>query len=212
VTNWATVADLGTAGGTALLAVATFFSTRSANTAARITERSLLENMRPVLVPSRWQDPVQKVHFIDGRWVPVHGGRAAFDVTDEVIYLVLSLRNPAHGIAVLQSWDLVTTFGDGHRDPALFHRQNRDIYVPGDDNGFCQIAVRDANTAEFRELASCFAEGRSFAIDVLYSDAEGGQRMITRMRLTRSPSPDSDVTEWAVSAARHWHLDRRNPR
>lgn len=40
--DWGTLADLGMAAGTALLAVATFSSTRSANTAARNAERGLL--------------------------------------------------------------------------------------------------------------------------------------------------------------------------
>jgi hypothetical protein len=36
--------------------------------------------------------------------------------------------------------------------------------------------------------------------------------MITRMGLSRSPAQDSKETEWAASAARHWNLDRPNPR
>jgi hypothetical protein len=210
--DWTTVANLGTAGGTALLAVATFFSTRSANAAARSAERSVLEGLRPVLIPSRWEDSVQKVHFFDGRWVAVRGGRAVLDATDEAVYLVLSLRNPGHGLAVLHGWDLCTDSAAAPRDAALFRRQTRDIYVPAGEAGFCQIAVREPGAEEFRRLSECLATGERFGIDVLYSDAEGGQRMITRMGLTRSPASDSEDTEWAVSAARHWHLDRPNPR
>ena len=56
------------------------------------------------------------------------------------------------------------------------------------------------------------ADGESFVVDVLYGDAEGGQRGVTRLGLSRSPAHDSDETEWAVSAARHWNLDRPDPR
>jgi hypothetical protein len=49
----ATIAGLGTAAGTLVLAVATFSSTRSANRAARVAERTLLLGLRPALVPGR---------------------------------------------------------------------------------------------------------------------------------------------------------------
>ena len=47
----ATIASLATAFGTLVLAVATFASTRSANHSARIAERALDLNLRPVLIP-----------------------------------------------------------------------------------------------------------------------------------------------------------------
>ena len=40
VTDWSTIASVATAGGTLVLAVATFASIRSANRSARISERS----------------------------------------------------------------------------------------------------------------------------------------------------------------------------
>lgn len=40
--HWATISSLATAGGTLVLAVATFSSVRSANRAARVAEKSLL--------------------------------------------------------------------------------------------------------------------------------------------------------------------------
>ena len=66
--NWETLASLGTAAGTLVLAVATFASVRSANRAARTAERSLLAGMRPLLVTSRLQDLAQKVMFGDEHW------------------------------------------------------------------------------------------------------------------------------------------------
>lgn len=51
--DWTTISSLATAGGTLVLAVATFASVRSANRAARLAEQSLLVGLRPVLMPSR---------------------------------------------------------------------------------------------------------------------------------------------------------------
>ena len=212
MTDWVTAADLGTAGGTALLAVATFFSTRSANAAARSAERGVLDGLRPILVHSRWEDPTQKVHFIDDQWIAVRGGRAVLEIGEAAAYLVLSVRNVGRGLAVLQGWDLRVDALEGHNDPESFHRLTRDIYVPPGDNGFCQVAARDLDSAPFRQLAERHADGERFAIDMLYSDVEGGQRIITRMGLSRSPAKDSTDTEWAASAARHWNLDRADPR
>ena len=48
MTDWATISSLATAGGTLVLAVATFASVRSANRAARAAEESLLDGLRPL--------------------------------------------------------------------------------------------------------------------------------------------------------------------
>ena len=40
-------------------------------------------------------------------------------------------------------------------------------------------------------------------VDVLYGDAEGGQRMISRF--TMLPREDG---AWLAQVGRHWHLDR----
>src|SRR5256885_2542816 len=100
-----TVAELGTAAGTLVLAAATFASVRSSQRAARATERALLAGIRPVLVPSRLEDPPEKVGFLDDKWFKVPGGRAVAEVSDEAIYLVMALRNMGTGIAVLDRWD-----------------------------------------------------------------------------------------------------------
>ena len=77
--DWGTIASLATAGGTLVLAVATFSSVRSANRAARVAELSLLEGLRPVLVPSRRQDPPEKISFVDQHWLRVDGGEGVAD-------------------------------------------------------------------------------------------------------------------------------------
>ncbi len=67
-TNWATVASFATAVGTLVLALATFASIRSANRSARVAEEAFRVNLRPVLVTSRLDDPVQKIRWMDNHW------------------------------------------------------------------------------------------------------------------------------------------------
>lgn len=212
--DWGTAANLATAGGTALLAVATFSATRSATATARSAERALQDGLRPILVPTHWDAPVQKVRFVDGQWVAVRGGRAVLEVGDGVAYLVMSLRNVGRGLAVLHGWDLAfdPRINADHHVSEDFHRLTRDIYIAPGDAGFCQVAMRDPSAPQFHELVERDKDGQPFIVDVLYGDVEGGQRVITRMGLSRSPAHDNKETEWAVSAARHWNLDRPDPR
>jgi hypothetical protein len=206
--DWVTISALATAGGTLVLAVATFSSVRSANRAARAAERSLLAGLRPVLMPSRLQDPPQKVSFQDQHWVTIAGGHAAFEVSPEAIYLVIGLRNAGSGIAVLHGWyfypERVTT------DPpksADFRRLTRDIYVPAGDTGFWQGAFRDQNEPLFAIARAAATAQQPVTIDLLYGDHEGGQRMISRFALAATPNGS-----WLAVVGRHWNLDRPNPR
>src|SRR5437660_1699146 len=104
----ATVASLATAGGTLVLAVATFASTRSANRAARVSEQSLKVGLRPVLFNARPQDAAQKVGFMDEHWLVLRDGLAAAQESDGNVYLAIPLRNVASGLAVLHSWHIST--------------------------------------------------------------------------------------------------------
>jgi len=63
VADWVTISSLATAGGTLVLALATFASVRSGNRSARVAEESLLASGRPLLMPSRMEDPPLKVGF-----------------------------------------------------------------------------------------------------------------------------------------------------
>jgi hypothetical protein len=47
--EWTTVADLATALGTLILAVATFSSVRSSNVMAKVAQQQLLVQLRPAL-------------------------------------------------------------------------------------------------------------------------------------------------------------------
>src|SRR5438067_13765807 len=102
--DWPTIASLATAGGTLVLAGATFASVRSANRAARTAERSLLAGLRPLFLSSRLQDAEQKVGWQDQHFRRLAGGRAAVEEANGVIYLAASLRNAGSGIGVLHGW------------------------------------------------------------------------------------------------------------
>ena len=209
MTDWATISALATAGGTLVLAAATFAAVRSANRSARVTERALLASIRPVLVSSRLQDPPEKVGFVDNHWIKVDGGRGAAEVGDDAIYFVIALRNVGSGIAVLDRWHF---YPDRIREdpstPTDFQRLSRDLYVPAGDLGYWQGALRDPADPQFEAARDAILERRAMTIDLLYGDHEGGQRTVTRFGLL----PHSDGVQWLASVFRHWNLDRDDPR
>lgn len=210
VADWATISSLATAGGTLVLAAATFASVRSANRAARVAERALLTGLRPLLIPSRLDDPPQKIGFADGKWVVAPGSSGVAEATDEVVYLALALRNVGSGIAVLHGWRFYPErLLSGDREPRAdeFRRLSRDLYVPVADVGFWQGAFRDPAAPEFAAARTAVTARKPVTVDLLYSDQEGGQRVISRFVLT--PRDDG---HWIAAAARHWNLDRADPR
>lgn len=204
--DWATISSLATAGGTLVLAVATFQAVRSSNRSARIAETALSEERRAVLVHSRISDPAQKIAFADGRWVQVEGGGAVVDDRDGVIYLALSVRNVGAGIGVIQAWrvwpDAPSNLPRERPDLADFREQTRDLYVPGGDTGLWQAALRRPEDPLRGQIGPRAAAGETIAVDLLYSDQLGGQRTITRFALL----PGERGT-WLSGATRHWFLD-----
>jgi hypothetical protein len=213
--DWATISSMATASGTLVLGVATFSAVRSANRANRVTERALLAGIRPVLVSSRMDDPVQKVGFMDERSLRVPGGRALVEVDGDVIYLAASLRNAGTGLAVLDRWDLQggrigsgEAGGTHHRDLDGFRRLTRDIYVPPGDVGFWQGALRDPAEPVHQEVLDAIQGGQGLTLDLLYGDHEGGQRTVTRFGLI----PTEPGEPWMLAASRQWNLDRDDPR
>ena len=208
MTDWSTIASVGTAAGTLVLAFATYASVRSAKRSAKASERALLAAIRPVLVSSRLEDPEEKVGFVDQHWVKVGGGRGIVEVTDEAIYMAIALRNVGSGLAVLDRWDLhvdrprteVTVTDD-------FRRLTRDIYVPAGDHGFWQGALREPTEPIFAEVREAAAQGRMITIDLLYGDQEGGQRTVSRFTLM-----PMETGQPIATVSRHWYLDRSDPR
>ena len=208
--DWTVIADLGTAAGTLVLAAATFASVRSANRAARAAERSTLDSLRPLLLPSRLGDPPEKVGFQDDHWVKVPGGHATAEVIDDAVYLTMAIRNVGHGLAVLNAWSIwpERIVGAAERpDPDTFRRLTRDLYIPPRDLGFWQGALRDPADRVFAQATRVIKEREPFTIDILYGDGDGGQRTITRFSII----PRSDGA-WLAAVARHWNLDRADPR
>ena len=210
-TDWATISSLATAGGTLVLAIATFASVRSASRSTRIAEAALQEQRRPVLAPSRFDDPLQKIMFVEGHWVRAEGGRAAVEYSDGVVYLAISLRNVGSGIAVCQGW--VVRAGQvtpqtlhAHAAVEEFRLQSRDLYIPAGDIGMWQGALRNPDDLVRAEVIEAIEAGQPLTVELLYTDQVGLQRTITRFGLT----PVQDF--WIASMNRHWHLDWGGPR
>jgi hypothetical protein len=217
VADWSTIASLATAGGTLVLALATFSSVRAGQRSTRIAERStaiaeraLLLGLRPVLAPSRVTDPPEAVRFGDGRVVSVSGGMAAVERDGESYYFVIPLRNVGSGLAVLQAWRLAAQRPEldaTHAEPAEHREQTRDLYVPAGDTGFWQGAIREPDDP-FREgLREAFLAGELMTVDLLYGDHEGGQLTISRFILSRE-----EDGHWRPGVVRHWALEGADPR
>ncbi len=225
--NWATISSLATAGGTLILAVATFSSVRSANRTARAAERSLQVALRPLLVPSRRDDPPQKIMFGDEQWVKLPGGRGVGEVRGEdgveVIYLAMSLHNAGSGLGIIHGWRFYPARVTGlqeHPAPETFRMQTRDLYIPVNDTGFWQAAFRDREDPEYAPALEAIKARSPVTIDLLYGDHEGGQRVITRFSFTAregiapgTPAgAGAEDCTWFPAAVRHWNVDRPDPR
>jgi hypothetical protein len=213
--DWVTISSLATAGGTLVLAVATFASVRSANRAARTAERALLDGLRPLLMPSRREDPPEKVSFSDRHWLLVNGGQGLIDVTDDVIYLAIALRNVGRGMAVLHGWTVfegvTSAERPDHVSPDKFRRLTRDLYVAPGDLGFWQGALRDPAEPMSGTIREVVKRGDPVAVELMYGDTEGGQRTITRFSMIPH-QPENGPAVWLAVVGRHWNLDRADPR
>src|SRR5215470_5310872 len=99
--DWTTAASLATAGGTLVLAIATFASVRSNNRSARVVEYAMQLGIRPLLMPSRLEDATQKIRWGDGHGAALSGAGAHVEIDDDNVYLAMSVRNAGSGIAVL---------------------------------------------------------------------------------------------------------------
>jgi hypothetical protein len=216
VADWVTISALASAGGTLVLAGVTVASVRSANRAARVAEQSLLAGQRPLLVPSRAEDPAVRAGFQDGVWFNVPGGEGAARATDEADYFVISVRNVGTGIAVLHGWHLIPELvleRSAHVTPPPleeFTSLTRDLYVAPGDIGFWQGSFRDPASNGYLEARRAVEARHTIGVDILYGDFEGGQRVISRFMLT--PKETDGVVRWYASVGRHWNVDRPDPR
>jgi hypothetical protein len=203
-----------------VLAVATFSSVRSANRSARVAERSLMAGLRPVLIPSREEDPVERIRFGDSQLVTVPGHGAAVVFTEDVIYLAVAIRNGGSGLGVLHGWRVsqrqaVTPRnergpGADEMAPLLeeFRRQQIDLYIPAGGSGYWLGALRDPAEPIFRELQAVDMNEQAVVVDLLYGDHEGGQRTIVRFVVADWPEVEGE----RATALRYWNVDRDDPR
>ena len=208
MTDWQTISALATAGGTLVLAVATFGAIRSANRSARIAEQAFLTNMRPLLITSQYSDPPLKALWSDRYVAKVEGGRAVAEQRDDNIYLAIGVRNVGAGIALMHGWSVRPGFDRG--DPVAvdeFRRLAIDLYVPPNGPGYWESALRDPAEPVHGAIVSCLEEREPFIVDVLYGDQDGGQRTISRFIVL----PGADAG-WYTQAVRHWNVDRPAPR
>lgn len=206
--DWTAIASLSTAGGTLVLALATFSSVRASQRTARIAEQALLVGQRPVLGPAREDDPPLTVSFADRHFVTVAGGGASVESVDGRFYFVLPLRNVGAGIAVLHSWRIVPErlrAGDPELD--AFRRQTRDLYIPAGQLGFWQAAIREPDDEMREAVEEAFSASKPLVVDLLYGDHEGGQRAVSRFSIW--PTDDG---AWLPGVSRHFRLDGVNPR
>jgi hypothetical protein len=208
--DWTTAASLATAAGTLVLAIATFSAVRSSNRSARIAEAALQEQRRPVLAPSRLDDPSQKIMFLGGHWSIAPGGRAAVEQVDGAVYLAISTRNVGSGIAVCQGWtvrfDVYAAASSTHAPLEEFRLQSRDLYIPSGDIGMWQGALRHPDDPRRAAVVDAIERGQPITVELLYTDLVGRERTISRFGLT--PAGDS----WIASLNRHWFLDWDGPR
>jgi hypothetical protein len=220
--DWVTISSLATAGGTLILAVATFSSVRSANRSARVAERSLLVGLRPVLTPSREQDPVERIKFGDQQILNVHGHGGAVEEHDGNVYMAIALRNGGTGLAVIHAWrarpreaglsNPAASPGARRLDEAPdldeFRRQQLDLYIPAGDTGYWQGALRDPEEPGYQEVLAAVRNDELVQIDLMYGDHEGGQRTIVRFVVSRWP----EVEGQRAYVIRYWNPDGGNPR
>jgi hypothetical protein len=228
--DWATIAQVSTAVGTLVLATATFGATRSANRAARVAERAFEARLRPLLVPSRLEDPAEKIMWGDQHWTRLPGGRASVELGEGAVYLSMSLRNVGSGMAVIHGWRAVPSPGftlelqpellqhpelQQYPDLDEFRGQGRDLYVPPGDSSFWQGAFRardERDEREREEIAAAIRRREMIAVFLLYGDHEGGQRTISRFSLVPPGENAEDPNIWIESVNHHWNLDRNDPR
>lgn len=229
--DWVTISSLATAGGTLVLAVATFSSVRCSNRSARVAERSLYAGMRPVLIPSREDDPIERVRFGDEQLVVVPGHGGALDVGKKAIYLAGRLAQRGRrcgraarlaGVAAApgramgcwtrrrcESWQCrrasrargVPPSGARH----LRHRGSPGVLDRGAP-GREPACIRGDSPGRRRRGSG---SGRS-----PIRDHEGGQRTIVRFVLSPWPEDGTDDKPAGRRAyvIRYWNVDREDPR
>jgi hypothetical protein len=208
--DWATISSLATAGGTLVLAVATFGSVRSANRSARVAEQALLAGQRPYLIASREDDPLERVRFGDDVVLEVSGHGGAIKCKNYNVYMAMALRNAGAGLGVIQGWIAEVRDINDRDSPRLetFRPQHRDLYIPAGETGFWQGAIRTAEDPAYPSVSAAAQNRERVMIDILYADADGGQRTVARFSVSDWPRVEGERAD----LIRVWNVDRDEPR
>jgi hypothetical protein len=217
--DWVTISSLATAGGTLVLAVATFSSVKSANRSARVAEQSMLLGTRPVLIPSREVDPTERVRFGDETFLNIAGHGAEVQESDGRIHMGIGLRNGGAGLAVILGWRARTPVGVEERTgqslvnrqgelpaPSLadFRRQQLDLYIPAGETGFWQGGLYDPEEPGYRDVIEALRSNGVIYVDLLYGDHEGNQRMIVRFGMSEWPHDGDEEIGLRAYVLRYW--------
>jgi hypothetical protein len=215
--DWVTISSLATAGGTLVLAVATFSSVRSANRSTRLAERALLVGQRPILIPSHDDDPEQSVRFGDGELINLRGHSGTVELRRDNLYMAISVRNGGNGLALIQAWRIEVADQTGNRPPPTdeFRRQQRDIYIPPGETGYWQGAIRNRSDPAYDPIREAMRSRSRISIDLMYGDYEGGQRTIARIGLTKDGAAvreGAEPDDYRAEVGRYWNIDGIDPR
>ena len=162
-----------------------------------------------------------KVNFADDKWLRVPGSSAAGEIgggdgtmgpKDAGVYLALSLRNVGNGIAVLHGWHFHPERPSTSDEPpplSEFRMQTRDMYIPPGDFGFWQGALRNLDDPQ-HDVAHKVVEGhQEWAVDLLYGDEDGGQRVIGRFRVPARPAKPFRLRRFSVPGITFGRIARR---
>ena len=172
---------------------------------------------RPISVrcwcTSRLQDPMQKIRWMDNHWAHLDGGQGSAELVDGSIYLAISVRNVGSGLAVPIGWSVSSRAG------RCRGAARRSQLVSDADPGSLHRAQR-------RRLLACRHPGdRRPRLRMVDQVTEGARTLHDRTALwgprgrpahdqpiRDDPAAVGDETRWYPSVARHWNLDRPDPR
>jgi hypothetical protein len=166
--------------------------------------------IRPLLMSSRLTDTEQKIMWGDEHWARLSGSGAIAEVVDDNLYLAMSVRNSGSGVAVIHGWHLVLReLQQDTRTPSPTSSADscETSASPATTSGSGRPRSANRDDPEYGALLEAVRGPRVFAIELLYSDHEGGQRAIGRFAV--APVKES---VWLCSVVRHWNLDRPDPR
>ena len=137
--DWVTISALATAGGTLVLAGATFSSVRSAHASTRVTERALLASIRPLLVPTRLEDPLElRAICVASDLSPRHLQRLCLEQLGETpsdFYRALRLKHARNLLLHGSESILEVATACGFVSASHFSRRYRQLFgtTPSDD-------------------------------------------------------------------------------